>query len=123
MHDALALLDLWREELPTAFVTLVVPPRWIETHVDEAAHAQKSVGLDEQGRRCYLRHTHTVTVDRFDVDEFPLEVAVLRERRFAWRLASGRWLHLRERLDQLDSCRPRLQREGPELVATCPSDL
>jgi hypothetical protein len=68
-------------------------------------------------------HTHTVTEDRFDIDEFPLEVAVLRERRMAWRLASGRWLRLTERMDRLDSCRPRLRREGPDLVGAFPADL
>jgi hypothetical protein len=115
--------DLWLDELPPPFNALVVPPLRFETHVDSAAHASKVVGLDAQGRRCYVRHTHTVTEDRFDIDEFPLEVAVLRERRMAWRLASGRWLRLSERLDRLDSCRPRLRREGPDLVGVFPSDL
>lgn len=105
----------WLEELPEAFAQQVVPPWRYESHVDAAAHARKLVGLDAQGRRCYLRHTHTRTEDRFDADEWPEEVAVLRERRFAWRLQDGRWLRLIERMDRLDACRPRLVRQGPEL--------
>ena len=123
MIDPAADSDAWREELPDSFGLLVVTPQRFERHEDAPAHAQKIVGLDASGRPCYLRHTHTLTVERFDIDEFPLEVAVLRERRFAWRLASGRWLRLGERLDRLDSCRPRLLRQGPELVAAYPTDL
>lgn len=123
MLDPHADADHWLEELPPSFSALVVPPLRFETHVDTAAHARKVVGLDTLGQRCYVQHTHTLTEDRFDIDEFPLEVAVLRERRHAWRLASGRWLRLTERLDRLDSCRPRLRREGPDLVGEFPSDL
>lgn len=115
--------EMWLDDLPPSFNRLVVPPLRFETHVDHDAHALKVVGLDARGSRCYIRHTHTMTEDRFDIDEFPLEVAVLRERHMAWRLASGRWLHLSERMDRLDSCRPRLFREGPALLGACPSDL
>ena len=123
MLESLVDPDLWLDELPATFSTLVVPPLHFETHVDAAAHARKVVGLDALGQRCYVQHTHTRTEDRFDIDEFPLEVAALRERRLAWRLASGRWLRLTERLDRLGSCRPRLQRDGPDLVEAFPSDL
>ena len=114
MTDATPDRTAWLEELPEAFVHRVVPPLRYETHVDAAAHARKLVGLDAHGHRCYLRHTHTRTEDRFDADEWPEEVAVLRERRFAWRLPDGRWLRLIERMDRLESCRPRLLRQGPE---------
>jgi hypothetical protein len=116
MREPLTAADAWLEELPASFSALVVAPLRYETHVDEAAHARKLVGLDADGRRCFLRHTHTVTEDRFDIDEFPLEVAVLRERRIAWRLRSGRWLHVLDRMDRLDSCRPRIAREGPQVL-------
>ena len=103
----------WLDELPADYAVQVVPPIRYESHEDSLAHARMVVGLDAQGQRCYLRHTHTVTEDRFDIDEFPLEVAVLRERRIAWRLADGQWLTLLDRVDRLDSCRPRVVREGP----------
>lgn len=119
MRDALQefIAGAWLDELPEDFAAQVVAPLRFEEHRDAAAHARMVVGLDAEGRRCYLRHTHTVTEDRFDIDEFPQEVAVLRERRLAWRLRSGRWLTLSERMDRLESCRPRLSREGPQLVA------
>ena len=113
MNERPADPDQWLDELPPAFGPLVVRPLRFEAHDDGAAHARKVVGLDAQGRRCYLRHTHTLTEDRFDIDEFPLEVAVRRERRIAWRLRSGRWLRLVDRMDRLDSCQPRMQRVGP----------
>ncbi|MCO5977280.1 hypothetical protein [Ideonella oryzae] len=103
----------WLDELPADYAVQVVPPIRYESHEDAPAHARMVVGLDAQGQRCYLRHTHTVTEDRFDIDEFPLEVAVLRERRIAWRLSNGQWLTLLDRADRLDSCRPRVVREGP----------
>jgi len=103
----------WLDELPPAFASQVVPPVRYESHEDGPAHARMVLGLDAQGQRCYLRHTHTVTEDCFDIDEFPLEVAVLRERRIAWRLSDGQWLTLLDRMDRLESCHPRLVREGP----------
>jgi hypothetical protein len=107
----------WIDDLPADYDAVVIAPWRFETHVDEVAHARKVVGLDEQGQRCYVRHTHTVTVERFDIEEYPLEVPVLRERRVAWRLSDGRWLSLSERAERLDSCRPRLVRSGPELLS------
>ncbi len=107
----------WLDELPVDFAGQVVVPIRYEAHEDGLAHARMVVGLDAQGQRCYLRHTHTVTEDRFDIDEFPLEVAVLRERRIAWRLQDGQWLSVLDRMDRLDSCRPRMVREGPQQSA------
>lgn len=104
----------WLDELPVDYAGQVIVPTRYEAHEDGLAHARMVVGLDAQGQRCYLRHTHTVTEDRFDIDEFPLEVAVLRERRIAWRLRDGQWLSVLDRMDRLDSCRPRVVREGPQ---------
>lgn len=107
----------WQEELPAGYADQVLAPVRYEAHEDAWAHARMVIGLDRHGQRCYLRHTHTVTEERFDIDEFPLEVAVLRERRIAWRLRSGDWLTVLDRMDRLDSCRPRLVREGPVRAA------
>ena len=106
----------WLDDLPSDYDAVVIAPWRFETHEDATARARKVVGLDQTGQRCYVRHTHTVMVERFDIEEFPLEVPVLRERRVAWRLSDGRWLSLSERTERLDSCRPRLVRSGPELV-------
>jgi hypothetical protein len=101
----------WRQGLPALFTTLVVPPQRFATHVDADACASKLSGFDEAGRRCFVRHDHTAVVEGFDVDEFPLEVAVHHERRTAWRLWSGQWLLSVDRIERLDSCRPRVINE------------
>jgi hypothetical protein len=108
--------DEWLDELPLDYGALVIAPRRFESHTDEAAYARLVVGLDAEGRRCYLKHLHTEVEERFDIDEFPLEVAVGRERRIAWKLSNGRWLLQVDRLDRLDSCRPRLDHSPPVQV-------
>jgi len=113
----------WQAHLPDEYLALVVPPHRYESHTDADAHARKIVGLDAQGQRCFVRHHHTVTEDRFDIDEFPLEVPVLHECQIAWRLASGQWLSLAERTDRLESCRPRRSTTGPQLHPSQPPGL
>lgn len=101
----------WRQGLPDRYAWLAVTPRRFATHVDDDACASKLNGFDGQGRRCYVRHDHTAIVQGFDIDEFPLEIAVWHERRTAWRLVSGHWLMTMARIDRLDSCSPRVVNE------------
>lgn len=117
MLDAAPDPDAWMDELPLRWSAEVVAPlRW-EAHADADAHALKRVGRDASGRRCYVQHVHTEVQQRFDIDEFPLEVAVRGERRIAWRLASGLWLLRVDRVERLDSCHPRVDAVLPVLVA------
>lgn len=106
----------WDGELPSRWRAQVVAPCRFTVHVDDWAHARKVVGWDAEGRRCYVRHLHTEVEQRFDIDEFPLDVPVWRERRIAWRLAGGDWLLQVDRAERIDSCRPRLRRGEPVLV-------
>lgn len=108
--------DEWLEELPDLFCSQVIAPTRFVRHVDDMAHASKVVGLDAHAQRCYVRHLHTQVEERFDIDEFPLQVAVRRERRIAWRLLDGRWLLQVDRIDRLDRCRPHLEHADPVLV-------
>jgi len=96
----------WRQGLPRDCLAHVVPPRRFVAHVDEEACAQKLNGFDAAGRRCFVRHDHTVVIQGFDIDEFPLAVAVRHERRTAWRLHTGQWLMSVDLIDGLDSCSP-----------------
>lgn len=116
MPDAPFDPDAWMDELPLDFAAQVVVPDRFESHVDRMAHARKVIGRDPEGARCYLMHVHTEVEERFDIDEFPLEVTVGRERRVAWRLRDGRWLMQVDRLHRLDSCRPKLEHRPPCLV-------
>jgi hypothetical protein len=111
MRDDAATAAPWRRGLPALFAALVVPPQRFAAHVDEGACARKLNGFDDAGRRCFVRHDHTAVIDTFDIDELPLEIAVRHERRTAWRLWSGQWLLSVDRIDRLDSCRPRVVNE------------
>lgn len=101
----------WSQGLPGTYRAAVVVPARFDTHLDETACARKLNGFDAGGRRCFVRHDHTACVDTFDIDEFPLTVAVRHERRTAWRLQSGQWLMSVDRIERLDSCAPRVVNE------------
>lgn len=101
----------WRQGLPRQYTALVVPPQRFAAHVDDDACARKLNGFDGAGRRCFVRHDHTAVVDAFDIDELPLSVALRHERRTAWRLLSGQWLMSVDRIERLDSCKPRVVNE------------
>lgn len=108
--------ELWMDELPLERAAEVVVPQRYESHVDSEAHARMTVGFDPAGRRCYLQHQHTEIEQRFDVDEFPLEVPVGRQRRIAWRLRQGGWLLQVDTVERLESCRPRVLHASPVVV-------
>ena len=104
------------DELPEEYSGKVVAPLRIERHIDASAHASKVHGFDQDGRRCYYQHAFTLTEDRFDAEEFPLEVGVYQERVLAWRLNDGKWLKLKTSADQLEHCRKRVFAEPPEIT-------
>lgn len=97
----------WLEELPEAYEAQAIAPSHFEIHDDADAHARMVVGVDADGERCYVRHSHTVMAQRFDIDEWPLHVPLWQERRTAWRLLDGAWLHHHQRTERLDGCQPR----------------
>lgn len=98
---------VWLDELQPRYAVEVIAPVRLRLHRDAQAHASKLVGFDAEGRRCYVRQLHTATAERFDIDEFPVEVALFRQRYIAWLLRDGRWLLHSDRLERLESCRPR----------------
>ena len=106
----------WSAELPENYRAEAIVPVRIERHEEASARASKEVGFDGAGSRCYYRHEFTLTEDRFDADEFPIQVDVYWERVVAWRLASGRWLRVKTWADRLDQCSKRVFRQAPELV-------
>lgn len=85
----------WNADLPESYRDNAIIPVNFEHHADIDARARKEVGFDKAGRRCFYRHEFTLVEDRFDADEFPIQVDVYWERVVAWRLASGRWLKLK----------------------------
>lgn len=107
----------WRDDLPEGFSARVVEPRRFVVHVDALSRSRKTVGLDVQGRRCYVRHLRVEVDERFDIDEFPVEVPRRRELRVAWRLADDtRWLLQVTSTDRLESCQPRHAHRAPVVL-------
>ena len=104
------------DEPPEEYRGKVILPVRIERHIDVSAHASKVHGFDQDGRRCYYQHAFTLTEERFDAEEFPLEVGVYQELVLAWRLNDGKWLKLKAWADQLDHCRKRIFTEPPEIT-------
>lgn len=104
------------EDLPDEYHTRIVPAVRSECHVDVSAHAIKMLGYDGDGARCFYQHAYTLTEQRFDADEFPLEVGVYEERVLGWRLRGGGWLKLKVWADRLDHCRKRVVTLPPEIV-------
>lgn len=113
---ACAGLDAWHRAVPRAYARRVVPPCAFRRHDDDEALATKLIGVDRQGRRCWIRHDHTAVAEAFDIDEFPVTVLLGHERRTAWRLRSGRWLLQVDRIERLASCAPRVVNEPARLV-------
>ncbi len=106
----------WNADLPESYRDNAIIPVNFEHHADIDARARKEVGFDKAGRRCFYRHEFTLVEDRFNADEFPIQVDVYWERVVAWRLASGRWLKLKTWADRLDQCSKRFFRQAPEVV-------
>jgi hypothetical protein len=111
-----AMTIQWNADLPGDYHRQAIAPVSFERHVDTFAHASKELGFDDAGERCFYRHEFTLTEDRFDAEEFPVEVGVYWERVIAWRLVSGLWLKLKIWADRLDRCPRRFVTQAPELV-------
>lgn len=106
----------WITELPKTYMERVILPVSIEHHVEESAQAEKILGLDEAGKRCFYYHAFTLTDERFDIDEMPVQVEMYREKVIAWRLRNGMWLRLKTFVEQLDRCNKRVTTLPPELI-------
>jgi hypothetical protein len=104
------------EDLPEEFHGKIVLPVRTERHVDHSAHASKVLGYDGDERRCFYQHVFTLTEERFDAEEFPVEVSVYHEHVLGWRLLDGRWLKLKVWADRLDHCRKRVVVQPPEII-------
>lgn len=102
------MLKLWEKLLPTEYLTQVATPVKFEHHRDSMANAEKIIGFDEMGERCFVSHAFTLTEEGFDADEFPLLIKVYYERVSAWRLQYGMWVRSKSYCDRLDHCNPKL---------------
>ena len=85
------MCELWKEMLPNEFRGCVVRPTAFEYHTEPSVSANKIIGFDKDGNRCFYFQSFILTEEGFDIDEFPINIEVYYERVVAWRLNQGRW--------------------------------
>lgn len=110
----------WNILLPTQYHDCVIPPIAFEHHDEPSLAADKIIGFDGSGQRCFYFHAFTLTEEVFDIDEFPLRVDVYFERVIAWRLREGPWVKLKSYSNRLDLCNQKLTTLPVEMSAEMP---
>jgi hypothetical protein len=98
------MTEPWNIHLPTQYRNRVIPPIAFEHHTEPSVRADKIIGFDEKGERCFYFHSFWLTEEGFDVDEFPILIEAYYERVIAWRHAKGHWIRIKSYTDQLDRC-------------------
>jgi hypothetical protein len=106
----------WNEPFPDDYRDSITRPVHYEDQSDSFARSRKVWGYDATGMRCFYQHEFTCSEERFDVDEFPIQVDVFWERVTAWRLHGGQWLKLRKWTDRMDHCSRNVVTEPFEVV-------
>jgi len=114
------MVELWKKLLPHEYRTRIVRPIAFEHHTEPSANADKIIGFDGHGSRCFYYHSFLLTEEGFDVDELPILVDVYYERVIAWRLRRGRWMMIKSYSDRLDRCNKRLTTLPVELADEMP---
>lgn len=112
--------DSWQELLPVEYLHRVVAPIAFERHKEPTANAEKVIGFDPHGQRCFYFHSFLMTEEGFDVDEFPILVEVYYERVVAWRLSAGGWIQIKSYSDRLDQCNRHLTTLPVEMTDNAP---
>ncbi|HOY69438.1 MAG TPA: hypothetical protein PL131_03330 [Methylotenera sp.] len=98
----------WDKLLPNEYCMRAMKPRVFERHTEPSANAEKTIGYDEHGTKCFYCHSFMMTADGFDIDEFPIQIETYYERVTAWRLDGGGWVKLKSYSDKMDQCNKHL---------------
>jgi hypothetical protein len=96
--------DLWKRQLPVEYINQVIRPIDFDHHSEPSANAEKIIGFDSRGDKCFYIHSFLLTELAFDADEFPVLVDIYYEHVIAWRLRQGQWIKIKSFADQLDRC-------------------
>jgi hypothetical protein len=110
--------ELWEKQLPGEYRNHVVRPVAFERHTEPSANAERIIGFDSSGTRCFDCHSFVLTEEGFDADEFPIRFDVYYERVVAWRLNYGQWIRIKSFSDQLDRCNKQFTTLPVELTET-----
>jgi hypothetical protein len=100
--------DQWKKMLPREYRNRVISPATFERHTEPSANAERIIGFDSSGTRCFYFHSFLLTEEGFDVDEFPILIDVYYESVIAWRLRQGHWIRIKSFSDRLDRCNKHL---------------
>ena len=84
--------DGWKSKLPVEWQSMVVAPCEITRHKEYEIAAERILGVDEDGVRCFYAHSYMLAGYRSDDDEEFYSVIVYGESVRAWRLRDDRWL-------------------------------
>ncbi|MGA8147549.1 MAG: hypothetical protein WB870_08235 [Gallionellaceae bacterium] len=109
---------LWGKQLPGKYRNFVVRPIAFEYHTEPSANAERIIGFDSRGAKCFDCHSFVLTEEGFDADEFPILTDVYYERVVAWRLRKGHWIRIKSFVDSLDHCNKHLTTLPVELTET-----
>lgn len=112
--------DLWDEMIPAEYRDRVVRPITFEHHTEPSVSANKIIGFDVCGKRCFHFHSFLITDEGFDIDEFPILIDVYYERVIAWRLLEGKWINIKSYSDRMDQCQRYLTTLPLEITAAAP---
>lgn len=85
----------WMEKLPTEWQAMVIVPCEITRYQEYEIAAERIIGTDEEGVRCFYAHSYVLADCRSDDDEEFYPVITYGENVRAWRLRDERWLIFR----------------------------
>ncbi len=85
----------WKEKLPLEWQAMVIVPCEITRYQEYEITAERMIGIDEEGVRCFYAHSYVLADYRSDDDEEFYPVITYGENVRAWRLRDERWLIFR----------------------------
>lgn len=86
----------WTDKLPSKWRPMIVAPLVFHCHTEYEITASRTLGEDEDGRRCYYAHDYLLVGERSDDGEDFYRAVDYGEKVCAWRLRDERWLIYRE---------------------------
>jgi hypothetical protein len=110
----------WNILLPSQYRNRVIPPLTFEHHAEPVLRADKIIGFDDGGKRCFYYHSFLLTEEGFDIDEFPILIEAYYEVVIAWRHQKGHWIKVKSYSNKLDRCNKSLTTLPVELSDEMP---
>ncbi len=110
----------WMKLLPDKYRDSIIKPVAFEHHHEPSVQADKIIGYDVIGARCFYLHSFVLSEEGFDAEEFPIEKMVYFEQVVAWKAKHGRWIKLKRYSDKLEGCNKKVITLPPEIIDNMP---